>query len=97
VVLQTDYDKIELQKISYDVTSKLWFYKLIMTKSNFKKSIMTSFCDIIAITSPKNVTKITSQNFSILPPSQSKSLATPVLPMLSGFLPQRHRLIAVWL
>jgi len=32
VVFQTDYDKIKLKKI-----------KLIMTKSNLKKSVMTSF------------------------------------------------------
>jgi len=36
------------------------------------------FCDVIAITSLKNVTKITSQKFSILGPSQSKFLATPL-------------------
>jgi len=33
--------------------AKLWFFKLIRTKLNLKKSIMTSFSDIIAITSPK--------------------------------------------
>jgi len=33
--------------------AKLWIYKLIMKKSNFKNSV-------------KNVTKIMSQNFSIL-------------------------------
>jgi len=51
-----------------------------MTKLNFKKSVMTSFQWrlIVIFTSPKNVAKITSQEFSILGPSQSKFLATPV-------------------
>jgi len=38
--------------------AKLWFFKLIMTKLNFKKLVMTSFSDVITITSSKNVTKI---------------------------------------
>jgi len=40
--------------------NKLWSFKLIMTKSNFKISY-----DVIVITSPKIVTKLTSQDFSI--------------------------------
>jgi len=37
-----------------------------MTKSNFKKSAMVvRVQEIILVTSTKNVTKITSQNFSI--------------------------------
>jgi len=60
--------------------AKLWFFKLIMTKLNFKRInyyvisviMMTSrHCnDVIIILSSKNVTKITSQNFSMLDPSQ---------------------------
>jgi len=46
-----------------------------MTKSNFKKSLMTSFqwryCYYI--------TKLTLQNVSMLGPSQSKFLVTPVV------------------
>jgi len=45
--------------------AKLCFFKLIMMKSNFKNQLWRHFSDVIAITSPKNVTKITSQNFSI--------------------------------
>jgi len=44
-----------------------------MMKSNLKKSIMTSFSDVIAITSPKNITK-----FFYFAPALSKFLATPV-------------------
>jgi len=40
-----------------------------MAKSNFKKQLWRHFSDVIVITSPKNVTKLTSQNFSILGPS----------------------------
>jgi len=37
-----------------------------------KNQLWRNFRDVIAITSPKNVTKITSQNFSILaPPNQN--------------------------
>jgi len=46
--------------------AKLWFFKLFMTKSNFKNQSWRHVSDVIAITSQKNVTKITSQNFSIL-------------------------------
>jgi len=46
-----------------------------MTKSNFKKNIY----DVIVISSPRNVTKLTSQDFSIMGPSQSKFLAKPVM------------------
>jgi len=42
--------------------AKLWIFQLIMKKSNFKE---ISY-DVIIITSPKNVTKLTSQKFSIL-------------------------------
>jgi len=53
------------------------FFKLIMMKLNFKKINY----DVIVITSPKNITKLTSQDFfhlDCLGPSQSKFLATPV-------------------
>jgi len=53
-----NFGKLKLRNFT-----KLWFFKLILTKSNFKKINY----DVIAITSPKNVTEITSQNFSILP------------------------------
>jgi len=58
------------RKIRY--VAKFCFFKLIMTKSNFKKSVMTSWplCN-----------RKTSQNFSILSTPQSKFLATPVLTM----------------
>jgi len=42
---------------------KLWFFKLIMTKSNFKKSIMTSFQWCYCFTSPKSVIILTSLYF----------------------------------
>jgi len=48
------------------------FFKLI-EEIELQKS-----CHVITITSPKNVTKITSQFFSNLLLSQSKFLATPV-------------------
>jgi len=56
------------------------FIKLIMTKSNFKAVRY----DVISVTScyyvtEKNVTKLTSQDFLILVPSQSKFLAKPVV------------------
>jgi len=42
----------------------LCFFKLrIMTKSKFKNQLWRHFSDVIAVTSPKNVSKITSQNF----------------------------------
>jgi len=54
--------------------AKVWFFKLIMTKSNFKKTRY----DVISVTSslfhhPKNVTKLMSQDFSISDLSQSIS------------------------
>jgi len=50
---------------------KLCFFKLIMTKSNFKKSVMTSFQWRHIIMSPKNATKSTSQDFPFwAPPSE---------------------------
>jgi len=39
---------------------------------------MAHFSDAIVITSPKHVTKLTSQDFSILGPFQAKFLAPPV-------------------
>jgi len=45
-----------------------------MTKSSFKK---ISY-DVIVITTPKTVTKLTSQNFSILGLFHSKFLSTPM-------------------
>jgi len=58
--------------------AKLWFFKPIMTKSKFKNKLWRQFSDVIAITSPKNVTKLTSQDFLFLGPSQSRFLVTPV-------------------
>jgi len=57
--------------------AKLWIFKLIMKKSNFKKS--GHFSDVIIITSPKNVTKM-SQKFSILglPPIKISGYASGV-------------------
>jgi len=46
--------------------AKLWIFKLIMTKSNFKNQLCRIFSGVINITSQKNVTKIMLQNFSIL-------------------------------
>jgi len=47
-----------------------------------KKLVMTSFSDVIDITSLKHVIKLTSLIVFILGPSQSKFLATPVLLIL---------------
>jgi len=55
VLFQTDYGKIELKKISYDVIS--------VTSSLLRH---------------QNVTKLTSQFFSILSSSQSKFRSSPV-------------------
>jgi len=45
-----------------------------------KNQLRRHFSDVIIITSPKSVTQITTQFFSILPPPpQSKFLATPVV------------------
>jgi len=43
-----------------------------------RNQLSRNFSDVIIITFPKYVTKLTSQDFSILGPSQSKFLATPV-------------------
>jgi len=53
--------------------AKLWCFKLILTKPELlKNQLGCHFSDVITITSPKNVTKITSQKFSILsPPKQN--------------------------
>jgi len=56
-----------------------WFFKWIMAKWNFKKSVLTSFQRRHCYYDIKNVTKLTSQDFSILGPSQSKFLATSVV------------------
>jgi len=61
--------------------SKLCFFKLIMIKSNFKKSVVTSFQWAIKITSPKSVSKIMPQfffHFEPPYPPKSKFLVTPV-------------------
>jgi len=52
----------------------IWLWR----KRTLNKSVMSHFNDVIVITSTKNVTKLTSQDFSFLGPSQSKFLATPV-------------------
>jgi len=44
-------------------------FKLFMMKSNFKKSVMTSYSDVIAIILPKNVIK---KRHKIFPPSPIK-------------------------
>jgi len=50
--------------------TKLWVFKLIVTKSNFKKSVNdVIFVMTSPLRQPNDVTKITSQNFSILSPS----------------------------
>jgi len=41
--------------------AKSWFFKLMMTKSNFKIWLWHHFSNVITITSSRNVTKITSQ------------------------------------
>jgi len=51
---------------------KLCFFKLIMTKPNFKKSAMTWFQRCHRIKSLKYVTKVTSPNFSTLSPISIK-------------------------
>jgi len=48
-------------------------------KIKFKIYLWRYFSGGITITSPKNVTKITSQKFSNLGPSQSKFLVAPVV------------------
>jgi len=60
VFFQTNYDKIELKEISYDVIS------VTLSVLRHRKNKLT------------NITKLTSQRFSILGLSQSKFLATPV-------------------
>jgi len=47
-------------------------------KIELKKLVMTSFKWRHRYYDPQNVTKLTSQDFSILGPSQSKFLATPI-------------------
>jgi len=59
--------------------AKLWVLKLIMTKSNFKKSVMTSFQCRRHNYVIETVTKITSQIVSIQGLPQSKFLAMPVI------------------
>jgi len=52
----------------------LWFFKPIMTKSNFKNIVMTYFSDVITITSPISVTI-----FSNMGLTQSNFLTTSVV------------------
>jgi len=61
-------------KLCY-LPNKLCFFKLIMAKSNLKNQFWCHCSDVIFITSPINVTKLTSQDFYILGLSQSKFLA----------------------
>jgi len=59
--LTFDVDDVKLRDLA-----KLWFFRLIMTKSNFEKSVMTLFqclSDVIIITTLKNVNKITHNIF----------------------------------
>jgi len=58
--------------------AKLCFFKLLMMKSNLKKSVMTSFQWRHHYYVTEKCNHLTSQDFSILGPSQSKFLATPV-------------------
>jgi len=53
-----DFGDLKLHELA-----KLWFFKLIMTYSNFKKSVMTSFQSRHHHYVTKNVTKLTSQDF----------------------------------
>jgi len=62
-----------------------WFIQIVFFQTDYdeielkKNQLWCHFSDVIVPMSPKNVTKITSQDFSILVPSQSKFLATPML------------------
>jgi len=53
---------------------KLCFFKLIMTKSNMKRIVVT-----LSLLRHQNNTKLTSQDFSTLGSYQSKLLAMPML------------------
>jgi len=56
-----DFGDLKLRDLA-----KLWFFKLIMTKSNFKKVTYTViFSVVIVIRKSKNFTKLSSQFFSI--------------------------------
>jgi len=59
--------------------AKLWIFKQIMKKLNFKKYVMTSFSDVIIITSPKKCHQNNVTQFFQFAPFQSKCLATPVV------------------
>jgi len=58
--------------------AKFCFFKLIMTKSNFKKLVMKSFLWRHGHYITEKRHQKTPQNFSILGLPQSKFLATPV-------------------
>jgi len=78
-MLKMHYFSNKFSKIAKRWGLNCGFLGLIVTKSNFKRSVMTSFCDVIAITSTKwryqnNVTKF----FHFGPPLESKFSATPV-------------------
>jgi len=79
LLLTIDIDDLKLRD-----WTKLWLFKLIMTKSNYKKSVMTS-----SILRHQNNVK----NFFHLYPPQSKFLATPMctLPLIA----KDHRTIFI--
>jgi len=52
-ILVTNFQKSPIGDMKLGDLTKLWFFKLIVTKSNLKKSGMTSFCDVIVIMSAK--------------------------------------------
>jgi len=61
-----------------------WFAQIVVFQTDYdeiklqQNQLRYHFSDVIVITSPKNVTKLTSQDFSILGPFQSV-LTTPVV------------------
>jgi len=73
VLLTPDFGNLKLCDLP-----KIEFFKRIMTNANSKKHLIRHFSDVIVITSPRTVTKLTFQEFSMLGTSQLKFLATPV-------------------
>jgi len=65
--------------------SQKWFFERIMAKSNFKKTVMTSFQWRHCYYDTKNVTKLTSHNFSILGPLPIK-ISVYASALLSHFM-----------
>jgi len=65
--LTSDFGDLKLRGLT-----KLWFFKLIMTKLTLKNQFWRHFSDAIVITLPKIVTKITSQDFPFCPSTPIK-------------------------